>query len=438
MNGNNGKLWNKNFAILWQGQLISDIGNGIFMFVFGFWILALTNKNMILYGTVFACLSIPRVLFGPFAGTFADRHSRKWIIVFADLARGILFVGVALLALRMKENFSVYYLFLTAAISGFCSAFFSPAIASAIPDIVPMSKLTKANSLRTFSNSASNFIGYALGGTLVGFMKTPAQMIAHIPLLVLGYGVCFLYASGTQFFMKIPAIHKKIEHKHILHDMVEGLKFTFSQRGIRTLIITGMFLNFFVYVGMSMLTPLFDERPDYGALNLGLVMGTMMVGQLGGMLFISFLKFSSKDRPKIFYASIAVLIGCMIPAGLVYNVNVMFPLAFFIGIAVAIMVTLMYTLIQITVPAVSRGRVFGVMSTVFEGLNPVAPLLAGVIASFISVRLTIVGAFSCAALVLFYAFFNRPFRAYLKSEPIYDDTSAEEAEAAPEPEVPHI
>jgi MFS family permease len=174
-----------------------------------------------------------------------------------------------------------------------------------------------------------------------------------------------------------------------------------------------------VYVGMTMLTPLFNQ--DYSALWLGLVMGTMMVGQLVGMLLISFLKFSSKDRPKVFYASIAVLIGCMIPVGLVYNVYVMFPLAFFIGIAVAIMVTLMYTLIQITVPAVSRGRVFGVMSTVFEGLNPVAPILAATIATLISsVRLTIVGAFACAGMVLAYAFFNRPFKAYLASEPLPD------------------
>jgi MFS family permease len=448
MNGTNGKLWNKDFTILWQGQLISDIGNGIFMFVFGFWILALTDNNKILYGTVFACLSIPRVLFGPFAGTYADRHSRKWIIVFADLFRGVLFVLLAIVALNMKEELPIYVLFAAAIVSGLCSAFFSPAIISAIPDIVPMSKLTKANSLRTFSNSAGTFIGYALGGSLLGLMPDPATRIADIPLIVLGYGVCFLYASITQFFMRIQAIHKHAEKKHILREMIEGLKYTLSEPGRRTLIIVGMFLNFFVYIGMTLLTPLFNETDGYGALMLGLVMGTMMMGQICGMLFISFLKFNSKDRPKIFYTFIAVLIGCMIPVGLVFNVHVMFPLAFFIGVSVAVVVTLMYTLLQVTVPAVSRGRVFGVMSTVFEGLNPIAPILGGVISSvlpsvyFLStiispVRLTIVGAFLFAALMLAYVFFNRSFRTYLKSEPVGEDNDEASVER-PEPGFPKI
>ena len=91
--GASGKLWNKDFAILWQGQLISDLGNGIFNAILGFWVLDITGSELLM-GTVMACLSIPRVLFGPFAGTFADRHSRKWIIVVADLVRGVMFAAV--------------------------------------------------------------------------------------------------------------------------------------------------------------------------------------------------------------------------------------------------------------------------------------------------------------------------------------------------------
>jgi MFS family permease len=279
-------------------------------------------------------------------------------------------------------------------------------------------------------------------------MPDPKTKITGIPFIVLVYGFCFLYAAITQFFMHIPPLQKQEEKKHILHDMIEGLKYTFSEPGRRTLIIVGMFLNFFTYIGITLLTPLFNETPGYGPLMLGLVMGTMMIGQLGGMLFISFLKFSSNDRPKVFYTFIAVLIGCMIPVGLVFNVHVMFPLAFFIGVAVAIVVTLMYTLLQVTVPAASRGRVFGVMSTVFEGLNPVAPILGGIIASvlpavrFLSttitpLRLTILCAFGLAALLLFYAFFNKPFRQYLKSKPLEENSGEPHVEQS-DPGYPHI
>jgi MFS transporter, DHA3 family, macrolide efflux protein len=408
------KLWNKNFVILWQGQLISDLGNGIFNAILSFWVLEITG-SLIMMGTVLACLSIPRVVLGPFAGTYADRHSRKWIIVFADSIRGVLFTIVGIAALLMKDHFPSFILYPVAIISGVCSAFFSPAIISAIPDIVPMDKLTKANSLRSFSQSAGSLIGYACGGVLFSVLKSA-------PPLVLGYGLCFIYASVTQLFMQIPKMIHSIEQKHIFHDMWDGLKYTFQQKGIRTLITIGMFLNFFAMMGVTLLAPLFQYEPGYGKALYGAVMATMMVGQLIGMALVSFLKIKPKDRSLVFFLAVAALIGCMIPVGLVSNVYMMFPLALVIGTSISIMTILMYTLLQITVQPESRGRVFGIMSTVFEGLNPVSMAMSGVVAAIFGVRPTIVGAFACAGIVLFFALFNKSFKVFLKSEPLGQHT----------------
>ena len=67
------KLWNRNFAILWQGQLISDFGNAEFAVALGFWVLERTSGNTVLMGIVEAAFAIPGVLLGPFAGTLARR-----------------------------------------------------------------------------------------------------------------------------------------------------------------------------------------------------------------------------------------------------------------------------------------------------------------------------------------------------------------------------
>ncbi len=419
--GASGKLWNKNFAILWQGQLISDLGNGIFNFILGFWVLDITGSPLLM-GAVMACLSIPRVIFGPIAGTFADRHSRKWIIVLADLIRGVLFACVGLGALLSKEMFPHEILYPVAILSGICSAFFSPAIISSIPDIVPADKLTKANSMRTLSQSVSSLVGYAAGGTLYPLLNNMNIMglgyKLGAQLLVFLYGVCFLYAAGTQFFMKIPTQAPSCCDQHIFHDMWDGMKYTFRQKGIRTLITIGMFLNFFAVMGVTLLTPLFNEEPGYGKTMYGAVMATLMVGQLCGMAIVSFSKIKSTTRPVVFFASVVALIGCMIPVGLVTNVYVMFPLALVIGMAIAIMTILVYTLLQVTVQPENRGRVFGIMSTVFEGLNPAAQIASGGVAQAFGVRPTILGAFVCAGLVLAFAFFNKPFKTFLKSEPL--------------------
>jgi DHA3 family macrolide efflux protein-like MFS transporter len=39
------RLWNFNFFLLWQGQLVSAMGDVIYAIALGFWILAVTGVN---------------------------------------------------------------------------------------------------------------------------------------------------------------------------------------------------------------------------------------------------------------------------------------------------------------------------------------------------------------------------------------------------------
>ncbi len=419
-----GKLWNKNFVLLWQGQLVSELGIGVYNAIMGFWVLDITG-SMAMMGTILACQALPRVLFGPFAGAYTDRHSRKWIIVSMDLIRGLLFGAVGLMAIYMRrENlpFPSIILYPVTVLSGIASAFFSPAIISSVPDLVPVEKLTKANSLRAFSQAASNLLGFAAGGWLYGKLQGPP--------IVFFTGMAFVLSGITEMFMTIPEVRtSSVVKKHILLEMWEGMKYTFSQSGIRVLITIGMFLNFFVNIGITLLAPLFKTEPGYGVEMYGVVMATLMAGQLVGMLLVSSVKNKASNRAKMFYISIVALIAGMIPVGLIYNVFVMLPLALVIGTAVSIMTVLLYTLLQITVQPEHRGRVFGIMSTVFEGLIPVSMAVSGFAAELAGVRPTILGAFSCASIVLLFAIFNRPFRVFLKTEPMAQAIESENTQA---------
>lgn len=413
---NKSKLWNRNFFLLWQGQLTSELGIGVFNAIMGFWVLDITG-SLAMMGTILACQALPRVLLGPFAGAFSDRHSRKWIIVLTDLIRGLLFGGVGLSAIimtRANMPFPSILLYPVTVISGIMSAFFSPAIVSVIPDIVPVNKLTKANSLRALSQAISNLAGFAGGGVLYSVLKGPS--------IVLFTGCAFVFSAITEVFISIPKTHRNIEKKNIMLEMWEGMKYTFRQKGIRTLITIGMFMNFFVNVGITLLSPLFKQEPGYGEAMYGAVMATMMCGQLVGMALVSLVKNRAKERARLFYIAVIALIGAMIPVGLVFNVYIMFPLALIIGTAVSIMTILLYTLLQITVHPDNRGRVFGIMSTAFEGLIPVAMAISGFAAELTGIRYAILGSFSCAGIVLLFALVDRPFGVFLRSEPAVADT----------------
>jgi MFS transporter, DHA3 family, macrolide efflux protein len=410
------RLWNKNFSILWQGQLISDFGNAAFTVALGFWVLEATKSalypfgNTALMGLILACFAIPGVVLGPVAGAFADRHNRKLIIVAADFVRGVLF---ALMGLTVYlQIFPFVMIYPLAIMAGACGAFFGPAISSVIPDIVSTDDLSKANSARSFSSALTQLLGSSLGGLLYSMLTAP--------ILILINGISFLYASVTQLFMKLPAKPINPERKNILHDIAEGIKYTFGNRGIRTLVLTGMLINFFAVCGMTLMTPLFTSEPNFGVKLYGYIMGTMMAGMIIGMVVFSIVKIKPSQRAGIFGLSMMVMVFSMVPVGIIKNVYWLFPFAFLSGITNAIVNVMLQTILQTTVAAENRGKVFGILGTVMGGLQPIAMAVSGVFGLLVGIRPAITISFSLLVLAALPLLFDKHFKAYINTDTTAD------------------
>ena len=73
------RLWNRGFLLLWQGQLVSSLGDVIYEIALGFWILAVTGSTAMM-GSLMAASALPRILVAPFAGVLVDRSERKWLL----------------------------------------------------------------------------------------------------------------------------------------------------------------------------------------------------------------------------------------------------------------------------------------------------------------------------------------------------------------------
>jgi DHA3 family macrolide efflux protein-like MFS transporter len=421
----NNRLWNKNFSILWQGQFISDFGNVAFSVALGFWVLAVTatpsmpGGDLTMMGLVEACFAFSGVLLGPLAGAVADRVSRKSIIIAADFIRGICFLAMG--ALLLFNAFPFWVIFPLAVVTSASGAFFSPAISSMIPDIIPADKLTKANSARSFSTSLTQLVGNSLGGILYSILKAP--------LLILINGISFLYASITQVFMKVPFRRDQTQKKHIITDMADGIKYAFGNMGIRTILISGMLLNFFAVVGLSLMTPLFNSTPGFGVEKYGLVMGAFTAGALAGMVLLSALKVKPKERAKVFGAAIMTMALAMVPIGLLDSVAWMYPLAALAGMANAIVNVMFQTIMQTKVPSENRGKVFGIMSTVMGGLQPVAMAISGVAASFAGIRPAMVAAMSAMVLAVLPVVISRQFKRFINTDAA-EERTAENGNAA--------
>ena len=120
------RLWNRDFLLLWQGQLISQVGQRAFNLAMIFFIKEATGSAS-LVGLMMMLSSLPGVLMGPLGGTFADNFSRKKILVYGDLINGLFVLSLAIVMFVLPNNsgLSLGWLFVVATAGAIIFAFFA-------------------------------------------------------------------------------------------------------------------------------------------------------------------------------------------------------------------------------------------------------------------------------------------------------------------------
>ncbi|MCP4631864.1 MAG: MFS transporter [candidate division Zixibacteria bacterium] len=400
------KLWNKNFFLLWQGLLVSAMGDVIYAIALGFWILAETGSTALM-GTLMAASAAPRVIISPFAGVIVDRSDRKWLLVLMDFIRGVCVILVAVAA--FTGFIEIWMVFTAGIITGVCGAFFSPAVSSSIPDIVSKSKVVKANSVFSMIHSLSGVVSNSAGGFLF--------QILGAPLMFLVNGISYIFSAITELFVKIPKVVRDTAPVTFLEDLKDGFRFAWTFRGLRYLMLVAAGLNFFATMGIILLLPLFQQYDHLGAGLYGIVMGVSTAGLFLGMLLTSLYNFKPESRFRILMLCNFVFTICLIILPLYLNVIYMAGLMFIVGITNAIINVFVMSTAQVTVPQDKRGKVFALMGTMAGGLSPIAMAFGGVLAEFIPIRILISVSFIFMGIGFIPLLFSKSFKQFTNFDP---------------------
>ena len=376
------KLWNRNFALQWQGQTVSRLGSQVFMAGLLFWIKHATGSASVM-GALSMLSNLPGVILMPIGGALADRYPRRLIIILGDLLRGVSLVALTALMVLRPAAVGVILagLFVVSVINGIVSSFFGPALAATIPDLVPRSKVNAANSLGQLSMQGSLFIGQALGGVLFRLLGAPVLFFLN--------GLSFLYASGSEVFVKIPQTLPerrgdwREQFRDFGHSIAEGFSYVWSRPGLRALLYFSAALSFFTSP-IIVLMPFFVEdtlkvsTDWYGFLLAGYGVGTLLGYVMAGLLRV-------KARTR---GSLMIVISLMIPLGFVglglaRQPGAALLLTILGGLASGYATVNITTMIQVTTPGEIRGRVVGLLSALSTALTPIAMGLAGIIADLV-------------------------------------------------------
>lgn len=137
----------------------------------------------------FAVLLLPYSVVGPFAGALLDRWSRRQVLVWANVARSVIVLIVAV-AIALDAGTSV--LFVIALFVMGTSRFVGSGQSASMPHVVPDDSLTGANSLSTTVGSIATLIG---GGLAFGLRAVIGD--THIPIAIVTASVVLFYLLGA-------------------------------------------------------------------------------------------------------------------------------------------------------------------------------------------------------------------------------------------------
>ncbi len=398
------RLFNRNFTLLFQGQLLSNIGSAAYSLALLFWLKQATGSATIM--GLFAMFSLlPALVLGPLGGTFADHFSRKKIIIYGDLVNGVMITSVGCLMWFFPEqvDLTVSMLFVSSVLNGIVMSVFRPAVGAMLPDLVPPHRLMLANGLLQNSAMITMAVGQFLGGVLFRVLGAPVLLLANgIGYLLSALSECFIEAPPRRVEPDTPWRELMQKFKN---DTLDGFRFVQRLPGLKSLILLMALMTFFMGP-MGVLLPFYVEDILGASVDwFGFMMAGLALGALLGGLVASTLPLKPERRG-------AVVILCFVMVSFIYGslAYIEVPalaclMLAIMGLAEGGMGVYITAAIQLNTPSSIRGRVLGVMGTLTMAMAPVSLGITGVAIDLVDKNIGYIFLFCGAGMLLVSPFF---------------------------------
>jgi MFS family permease len=292
-------LRQREFRLLFAGQAVSLLGDGLFEVALAFAVLDATGSRAGL-GIVLAAGALPLVALVLVGGVVADRMPRRGLMIAADVARMVVQASVAVLL--VTDHAGLVSLALLNAAFGAAAAFFTPAFSGILPELLTPDDLRPANALINITKSSAGIAGAAAAGLLVDHVG-PAAAIG-IDAASFAVSAAFL----VQLRPPAPAVEETAPPA-FARELAEGFGEVRRRRWLWMLILNAsLFLT--LYVGpMEVVGPIVS-RSDYGGASAwGFMSAAFALGTAGGGLLVMLVQL----RRPMFHGSLGFLVTLVTP-----------------------------------------------------------------------------------------------------------------------------
>jgi len=401
---------NNSYKLLFAGNLVSEIGNSLMGIAMSFYILDLTGSSLSMGLFLFVIIGT-RILFAPLAGVLVDRWNRVRVIYMTDYVRGGLYFVLALfIATNPTVDNIILGLYVIGVLSNITAALFTPAMTSALPEIVGEDMLQPANGAQSIIQSLQSIIGVIAGAALYAFFG--------MALVIVINAVSFSISGFSEMFIKAKYKKQKTEEqialqkeKSITHDFVDSLKYMKKRTGLLNLAGYSLLLNFaFVPLFAIGIPYLFNNdlarvnaEMEYAYTEVAFSIAMLIAGVIvGSIKFKSITKIIRIGLLMLSASFVFLAFTMHLASNRIISFEV-FYLMFVTGM-VLLAVFMMFTNVPLNTGMVKivdpdyRGRVFSTIGAISQGAVPFAMLTGGLILEYYNI--SILGIF-CVVVLLF-------------------------------------
>ena len=384
-------LRNRDYALLFWGQLISATGTQMQVVAVAWQVYLLTHSALAL-GLIGLMQALPRLLFSLVGGVLADVLDRRKMLLIVNLVMMIFSAILALCTHLQMVNLVIIYLLIL--LSATASSFEFPTRLAIIPHLVPHEQMADALSLDSIMVYLLAITGPTAGGLALAWLGVASTYWLNV--------VSYLVVIAALFFLHVPPIPAEKRAQAGVGALVDGMRFLRAHPVILALLTLDFCATFFG-APRALLPVYARDIMHIGPQGLGLLLAA---GGMGAVALMPLLGLITRIKRQGLGVALAVIVWglCVVAFGF-FPGPLWLGVLFLAGAGAADMVSVILQgiVVQSTTPDELRGRISSVTAMFAIGGPMLGSFESGLIAGLFTPMLSVVsGGAACilAALLI--------------------------------------
>lgn len=379
-------VWrDRDFRIFFVGHALSFVGVQVGAVALPLVALLTLGSSEAEVGLLQACAKLPYLGIPLLAGVYVDRRRKRPVMIRANAVRAAALLAIPIIG--WWGGLSLPLLCVLAVVVGTCAMVFEVAELAYVPSLVGRDRLTSANSATVASIGAADLGGPGLGGVLVQVLG-PAWTVGANGL------TCLLSVLTLSRLRHVETSPPPRERRDLWAELVEGLRAVLDEARMRGIAFQGLVFNLFhqgfLVSFLLLAVGAGGVGPGWYGLLLGIDGGGAMVGAALTRRWAARLGYGRAFLTGALLGTVpCVAVPLLAAAPDPWRLGAWVVLFGIAGFGTGMILVIGFTLRQAFTPDHLLGRMNASMRQLLYAGIPVGAAGAGLLASAIGARLTV-------------------------------------------------